>query len=342
MPLTWSGKRRPDGYPNVWDQMAATSQFAAAGYRNNDNLNNVGSNGNYWSSSLNTDNPNNAYNLYFNSDNVNTNNNNRYNGQSVRPVSESTPAALPFATSPSQLLADLYAAYRDARKHKRRKNYQLAFERNLELELIRLRDSIISRKYTPGVSTCFIIHDPKMREVFAATFRDRVVHHLLYNYIRPFLEPQFIEDSYSCIKGRGTHYGIARLENHIIDVSRNYSRSCYVLKMDISGYFMHISREILLDLCRSMLHPFKDRMDWPLVNFLLDRLVLYDATKNCVRLGRAEDWNELPMQKSLFKSPAGCGLPIGNLTSQLFSNVYLNGLDWFITRVGDLPLRKVR
>lgn len=217
----------------------------------------------------------------------------------MRPVLESTPATLPFATSPSQLLADLYAAYRDARKHKRRKNYQLAFERNLESELIRLRDSIISRKYTPGVSTCFIIHDPKMREVFAATFRDRVVHHLLYNYIRPFLEPQFIEDSYSCIKGRGTHYGINRLESHIREVSANYSRSCYVLKMDISGYFMHINREILLDLCRRMLLPFRDRMDWPLVNFLLERLVLYDAVKNCVRLGCKEDWNELPLQKSL-------------------------------------------
>ena len=124
----------------------------AAGYRNDTNLNNVGSNGNYWSSSLNTDNPNNAYNLNFNSGNVNRNNNNRYNGQSVRPVSELTNKSvpLPFGISSSSLLLDLYAAYLDARRHKRRKRYQLVFEHHLEEELINLRDEIIERRYVPG------------------------------------------------------------------------------------------------------------------------------------------------------------------------------------------------
>ena len=109
-----------------------------------------------------------------------------------------------FDTSPSELLLDLYHAYKDARRHKRSRNYQLRFERNVERELVRLRDAILSRRYRPGASTCFIIHDPKMREVFAAQFRDRVVHHLLYNYIAPLLIPGFIRDSYSCIPGRGT------------------------------------------------------------------------------------------------------------------------------------------
>ena len=232
----------------------------AAGNRNDTNLNNAGSNGNYWSSSLNTDNPNNAYNVNFNSDNVNRNNN-RYNGQSVRPVSAlmmNGPAPI-FDTSPSQLLADLYKAYKDARRHKRRKDYQLRFERNLEGELLRLRDAIISRRYRPGPSTCFVIHDPKMREVFAAQFRDRVVHHLLYNYIAPLLIPTFIRDSYSCIPGRGTHDGIFRLENSIRAVSCNYSRRCYILKLDIEGYFMHIHRQLLLDISLEALEPYRGR-----------------------------------------------------------------------------------
>ena len=305
----------------------------AAGNRNDTNLNNVGSNGNYWSSSLNSDNSNNAWNVNFNSSNVNRNNNNRYNGQSVRPVSESfaDSGSLPFSTSAQQLLIDLYHAYLEARRHKRKKNYQLSFERNLESNLIRLRDVIINRRYRPGPSTCFIIHDPKMREIFAASFRDRVVHHLLYGYISPFLECQFIDDSYSCIKGRGTHYGINRLEQHIMEVSGYYSRPCHVLKLDIRGYFMHIDRSVLLDICKRRLIPFRDKMDWPLVEYLLDIIVLYNPVENCNRRGSLSDWDDLPPSKSLFCSPAGCGLPIGNLTSQLFSNVYLNELDQYMT-----------
>ena len=151
-----------------------------------------------------------------------------------------------FDTSPSRLLLDLYRANKDARRHKRQKGYQLSFERNVEAELLRLRDAILSGRWQPGPSTCFIIHDPKMREVFAAQFKDRVVHHLLYNYIAPLLEPGFVEDSYSCIKGRGTHYGINRLEEKIKTASNNYSRPCYILKLDIAGYFMHIDRARLL------------------------------------------------------------------------------------------------
>lgn len=305
----------------------------AAGYRNGDSLNNVGNNGNYWSSSLNSNNTSNARNLNFNDSNINTNNNNnRYYGRSVRPVTEfiMLSSAPSFRISKPQLLLDLYVAYKDARRHKRNRIYQLEFECNLESELVRLRDLIWSRKYSPGPSTCFIIHDPKMREVFAAEFRDRVVHHLLYNYIAPFLESGFIEDSYSCIKGRGTHYGIARLKDKLSSISGGYSRSCYVLKLDIAGYFMHIDRGKLLGICLSSLEPFRDRLDFPLVEYLLRAIILDVPTKHCIRRGAIEDWVDLPLSKSLFHSPFGCGLPIGNLTSQLFSNVYLNQFDQYM------------
>ena len=298
----------------------------------------MGSNGNYWSSSLNTDNPNNAYNLNFNSDNVNRNNNNRYNGFSVRPVSAFTmtrPAPI-FDTSPSQLLLDLYRAYKDARRHKRSRDYQLRFERNVEAELVRLRDAILSGRYQPGPSTCFIIHDPKMREVFAAQFRDRVVHHLLYNYIAPLLIPGFIRDSYSCIPGRGTHDGIFRLEESIRRMSCNYSQPCFVLKMDIQGYFMHINRKRLLNLSLNALEPFRQRLDYPIVKYLLEVIILDDPTMNCRRRGSLSDWDGLPESKSLFHSPPGCGLPIGNLTSQLFSNVYMDSFDkYMVSLAGD-------
>ena len=327
------------GAHSSWSGGRQSSDFLpAAGNRNDTNLNDEGSNGNYWSSSLNTDNPNNAWTVNFNSDNVNRNNNNRYYGNSVRPVTVFTmtrPAPI-FETSPSQLLLDLYRAYKDARRHKRRRDYQIRFERNVEGELLRLRDAILSEKYRPGPSTCFIIHDPKMREVFASQFRDRVVHHLLYNYIAPLLEPQFIEDSYSCIKGRGTHYGIRRLEAKIRDVSQDWSRPCYVLKLDIAGYFMHIDRERLLDICLSKLEPFYSKIDFPLVKFLLRQVILANPIKRCRPIGPASDWDGLPESKSLFHSPPGCGLPIGNLTSQLFSNIYLDEFDrYMVSLLGD-------
>lgn len=241
-----------------------------------------------------------------------------------------------FDISSPQLLLDLYRAYKDARRHKRSRDYQLRFERNVEAELLRLRDAILSGQYRPGQSTCFVIHDPKMREVFAAQFKDRVVHHLLYNYISPILIPTFIRDSYSCIPGRGTHDGILRLEGSIRRVSCNYSRPCYILKLDIRGYFMHINRSRLLDMCLGAMEPFRERSEYPLVRYLLKVIILDNPTQNCRRRGALSDWEGLPESKSLFHSPPGCGLPIGNLTSQLFSNVYMDMFDkYMVSLVGD-------
>ena len=146
------------------------------------------------------------------------------------------------------LRGDLMQAYLDARLHKRNRRYQLEFESNLDNNLDRLCDELYYRTYKPSPSDCFIITDPKKREVFAAAFRDRIVHHLYYNYVHQMFERTFINDSYSCIKGRGTHYGINRLEHHIRCESQNYTETCYVLKMDIRGYFMHIDRERLLNI----------------------------------------------------------------------------------------------
>ena len=269
------------------------------------------------------------------------NNNNRNNGNSVRPVTAFTlvqQLSLPFdfslkgvfLTSPSQLLLDIFKAWKNARRHKRRKRYQLSFEFDVEKELVRLRDAIFSRRWHPGPSSCFIIHDPKMREVFAAQFRDRVVHHLLYDYLAPLFEPGFIRDSYSCIKGRGTHDGINRLEEKIKKVSRNWSRPCFILKLDIKGYFMHIDRARLLEISLRTLETFREHIDYPLVAYLLRVIVLDNPVGHCRRVGNMSEWDALPPSKSLFCSPPGCGLPIGNLTSQLFSNIYLNEFDQFM------------
>ena len=318
----------------------------AAGYRNsNGTMNNVGKNGNYWSR---TPNGNNGYNLNFNNNgNININNNNRNNGQSVRCVKAFTEGAVPslpaFTIDSQQLLVDLFKAYYDARKHKRNTRNQLRFEVNLEENLVNLRDELMERTYKVGRSTCFIIEDHVKREIFAADFRDRVVHHLVYNYIMPIFERTFITDSYSCRKGKGTLYGVERLEHHIRSCSHNYTDLAYALKMDIQGYFMNINRKHLLETVKEDLMKYsfresdtgqcwKDKLDYSLVFFLLEEIILTDPTNNCIIKGKKSDWKGLPDNKSLFKTPSDCGLPIGNLTSQLFSNIYLNRLDQMVKR----------
>ncbi|MDD2205445.1 MAG: reverse transcriptase domain-containing protein [Bacteroidales bacterium] len=321
----------------------------AAGYRNGTSLNNTGENGNYWSATPNESNTQNAYNLNFNSSNHNTNWNNRNNGQSVRPVAELIHSTAQsslhhFSITKEQLLKDLIIAYKDARKHKRGQNYQLQFEFNLEDRLVELRNELISGTYYPRPASCFIIHDPKMREIFAAEFRDRIVHHLFYNYTHSLFERNFITDSYSCIKNRGTHYGIHRLKHHILSVSAGYSKPCYVLKIDICGYFMHINRNTLLDMCKQTLEKMQNRqsnvngkswkmlLDFGFINYLLESMINSNPLDNCKIIGKLNDWNGIPKDKSLFYSDDGCGLPIGNLSSQLFSNIYLNVFDQFVKR----------
>ncbi len=105
--------------------------------------------------------------------------------------------------------------------------FEADWENNLEV----LCDEPYTRTYFPKPSTCFIITDPKKREVFAADFRDRIVHHLYYNYTHTLYERTFIADSYSCIKGRGTHYGIERLQKHIRKESQGYTVPCYAMSI---------------------------------------------------------------------------------------------------------------
>ena len=227
-----------------------------------------------------------------------------------------------------KLLYDLFKAYTQAKRHKSKKVYVKEFSKNLYENLNQLAGDLYYRRYKAEPSTCFIITDPKKREVFAASFRDRVVHHLYYNYTHEMYEKVFIYDSYSCIPKRGTHFGIERLKHHILSESLNYSRPCYVLKLDIRGYFMHINRNILRSLAVKIIETkYKDQDTKDLVLYLTNEIILLNPIKNCIVIGSEKDWVGLPHNKSLKYSPEGCGLPIGNLTSQVFSNVYLNRLD---------------
>lgn len=244
-----------------------------------------------------------------------------------------------------QLISDLNRAYRKAKRHKTRSRNVKDFERNLEENINLLATELTERTYRPSSATCFVISDPKKREIFAADFRDRVVHHLYYDYTHIIFERSFIADSYSCIKGRGTHYGISRLQHHIRSCRQQTGEEPYVLKLDIKGYFMHINRKLLLQLVADRLTKaarqrvsshsevrWQDCLDFDFLLWLSGVIILQDPTVGCIMRGKSADWDALPNSKSLFYSQPDCGLPIGNLTSQLFSNVYLSEFDNFMKR----------
>ncbi|HNX10754.1 MAG TPA: RNA-directed DNA polymerase [bacterium] len=233
-----------------------------------------------------------------------------------------------------KLLVDLFQAYYDARRYKRNTMSALNFEINLEQNIFELYREIKNNTYQISPSLAFIIFDPVQREIIASPFRDRVVHHLVFNYINPILENLFISDSYSCRQGKGISYGVKRVAHFVRSSSQNYRVDNYILKLDISGYFMSINQSVLYDKVENYLlrHNVDYPFDLKLISALLKRIVFHDYIKDCVIRGGKTNWKKLPRNKSLFFTPPGFGLPIGNLTSQLFSNVYLNDFDHYIKR----------
>ncbi|MGG1923637.1 reverse transcriptase/maturase family protein [Chryseobacterium sp. NRRL B-14798] len=247
-------------------------------------------------------------------------------------------------TELSELKYNLFAAYYEARRNKRNTYDQLRFEICYEKELFQLYEEIKNGTYTIGKSIAFIIDKPVKREIFAANFRDRIVHHLMFNYLNPIIEPLFIEDSYSCRKGKGTSFGIRRAYDQLKMITSSFTKDAYILKLDIKSYFMSINKNRLMKKLRDIIseNTFKKSrymasggnvhrdIDYDSWFGILEKVVYHDPTTKCTIKGKVSHWEKLPDSKSIFKSAPDCGLPIGNLTSQLFSNVYLNDFDHYM------------
>ena len=231
------------------------------------------------------------------------------------------------------LLKELKAAYLDARRGKTKKPEVEKFDKVAELEIAALAEEIHTRTYTPLPSTAFIVNKPIKREIFAANFRDRVVHHFLFNQVNTWWDARFIEDNYSCRLGKGTLYGIRRLDHHIRSASRNYMRPAYVLKLDFQGYFMSLERKKLYERAMWGLdRQFPDKgYVYQLCKFLWKVIIFNDPLEEAVFNCPRSAWKGLPPSKSLFHQPKGRGIAIGNLTSQLLSNIYPDQLDRFVT-----------
>ena len=218
---------------------------------------------------------------------------------------------------------ELVRAYFDCRRTKRNSASALAFEERLEHNLRDLHDELHAGSYTPGRSICFVITRPKAREVWAADFRDRVVHHLLYNHISPRFYARFIADSCACIPGRGTLYAAERLESKVCSITQNWQRPAYYLKCDLANFFVSIDKRIVRQLlARHIGEPF-----WMA---LAETILLHDPRLDFEYRGDPALLQRVPAHKRLTSQPAHLGLPIGNLSSQFFANVYLDVLDQYV------------
>jgi len=223
-------------------------------------------------------------------------------------------------------VSELFQAYYDCRRAKRNTWNALLFEQNLERNLMDLYYELVSCSYQPGCSIMFVVTRPKPREVWAANFRDRVVHHVLYNRYAHHFYRRFIHDSYACIPGKGTLRAANRVQHFIRAATQNYTQPAWFLKADIANFFVSIDKQILdVLLMKHITHPW---WAW------LARLILYKDPRDNVYIKSDKSLlAKVPPHKSLLNALSGYGLPIGNLSSQFFANVYLDALDQYAKHV---------
>lgn len=220
-------------------------------------------------------------------------------------------------------LTEVFEAYFDCRKGKRNTFNASAFEENLESNVIELHRELAEDRYEPGRHICFVVQYPQIREIWAADFRDRVVQTLFYNRYRERFHSRFIHDSYACIPGKGALRGAQRLGDFCRRATQNWSQPCYYLKADVANFFVAIDKDVLYE---ALLEVVKEE-EWQRLAYT----ILYNDPREGVHIkGNKKLLSLVPHRKSLFRCEANKGLPIGNLTSQFFANVYLNKLDQFV------------
>ncbi len=196
---------------------------------------------------------------------------------------------------------NLFQAWNEFKIGKRKKEDVMLFERYLETNIFNLQLALKDKTYQHGTYQSFYVQDPKLRHIHKAQVSDRVVHHLLYQFLYGLYDKTFIYDSYSCRLNKGTHKAVERLVYFTRKISRNYTQFCWVLKLDIKKFFANVDHEILLELLQRTIKN-KD------IIWLLSQVI------HSFQSDQGE----------------GKGIPLGNLTSQVFANIYMNELDQFI------------
>lgn len=227
--------------------------------------------------------------------------------------------------------AEVYECFWLCMEHKGNTVDAIRFEANAERECQRLLEELQDRTYRPSRSIVFISEKPVKREIFGAAFRDRVVDTIFAQRFSPLLEQEYIDDNYSTRVGKGTLYGLHRVEQMIRERSENYTVDCYVMKLDMQSYFMSLPKERAYNKFTALVRKLYRGPDVEWMCWLL-KVVIFDRPElHCVRNSRKEAWEGLPPGKSLFNSDGMHGLPIGKIISQMTALVFMNDLDHEIT-----------
>lgn len=231
-------------------------------------------------------------------------------------------------------IEEVYKAYNDCMHNKKSTANAIKFSVDGMEKLMALCDEVNDGTYEIGNSITFIVKFPVLREVFAADFRDRIIHHLIMNELMPYFEREFVDDTFSCRKGKGVLYGVDTVYRHIKECTENYTRDAWILKLDVKSFFMTIDKELLSELVDDMIvRLYPENRKKQALRGLCKKVILHQPQLNCERRGDTSLWDELPRHKSLFNTPKEKGLAIGNLTSQIFANYYMSGLDHYIKEV---------
>ncbi len=229
----------------------------------------------------------------------------------------------------------VYDGYRACRRRKRGTANAQRYELGLLDHLVDTASALQDRTYAPSRSLCFVARQPKAREIHAADFRDRVVHHVLVPRLETLFEPVFIHDLYSNRVGKGTHSAVERLGSFMRAVSENGNREAWFLQLDIRNFFNSIDQALLFWFVNRRLKKavrggaIASAEAWDL-SWLTRVLLKQDLKTETVYRCTPRELARVPEYKRLTAAPPGKGLPIGNLTSQFFANVYLNALDQFV------------
>ena len=267
-----------------------------------------------------------------------TSNNNKTNGNTAIPFFAHPLAAtvLEYAYIMTEYITieEVDAGYRDCCRRKRGTEGCVEYSQNYLLNNLQLYKELNDMTYEIGQSRAFIVTRPKLREVFCAQFRDRVVHHILALKFLPLLESEMPDCAYACRKGKGTDYGINDIRQKIEKISDNYTKETWIVKGDLRSFFMSIDRSLLYSILERTIRSRYSNNDIEWWLWLWHKVILNSPEKNCVRVGDLSLWNRLPKSKSLFTSD-GKGMPIGNLPSQMLANLLMSSFDkWVMERIG--------
>ncbi|MFW5887920.1 MAG: reverse transcriptase domain-containing protein, partial [Bacteriovoracia bacterium] len=227
-------------------------------------------------------------------------------------------------------LDKIHKAYNQCLKNKKNTANALKFEMQKEKNLYKLVKELKERKYKISRHICFIVTEPSPREIFASDFRDRVVHHLLCNEIESVFEKEFINNSYANRKNKGTHKAVKQLKRYVVRGGVDGNK-LYYLKLDIKGFFRNIDKQLLFHIIVDKITSLDADEQWKSeVLWLTQMIIKHDPCSNYYFKSKKWMRSLVPIEKSLLSGEGKRGLPIGNLTSQFFANIYLNQMDHFI------------